>query len=778
MPPSLHERASEILARVIDLPKQQALSRIEAECKGDEELKKAVLTLYNNIIEDNIPAEEISLTPDSPIKGGARTRIGQAGQQTKIVGSVTEFFFGNKKRRLVTLIVFLTLTVIIGFVVRDQYRHHVIEIERQEQKTMLNINNMALQQWIDLQFKKTSRIASDSMLVLIATYLDSLTNVDPTYEMLRGNPYSKKIFKKTNEIRKENNIEALSIINRRDPNYMILTEVAVNGADNAFDDMQLGLKGYEYYLKLQETQAPLFIPPIHDNERFRSLPKDLNVGTYCTFAVPIYKSDSTLIAFLFADFNVKNDFSSILNVSHHNATAETYAFNLEGHILSKSRFQDELQNTFLLDYDTTKESIYNIKLLDPGKSVYKTSEPKIPVIDQQYTRIFAMAIDELRSDDTDYIGSIMKPYRDYRGVKVIGAWTWLPEYDFGLIDEIDAAEALLALRYFDGIFFLFIAILLTLSILLYNSNVRIAKFGKRMEDFSKLGQYKLLSKLGEGGFGEVYMAEHNFLKTPVAIKLLKKEFIGTDMLDRFEKEVKVTSSLSHPNTVKVYDYGTSDSGQFYYVMEYLNGISLDKTINPTEPFPVARAIHVLLNCCYSLHEAHNKGLIHRDVKPMNIMLCNQGGAYDTIKLLDFGLVKKVDTAVSQQTQLNRIGGTPMFMAPERIRDPFNTDHRVDIYALGAVGIYMMSGQYLLEIISQKMLSGQETLQGNFKSQLIDREDVPEKLKMLLEDCVSFEPNKRPSSVRGMIQLLEELTKVHPWTREEALKWWKKYDVYL
>jgi len=127
--------------------------------------------------------------------------------------------------------------------------------------------------------------------------------------------------------------------------------------------------------------------------------------------------------------------------------------------------------------------------------------------------------------------------------------------------------------------------------------------------------------------------------------------------------------------------------------------------------------------------------------------------------------------------LNRIGGTPMFMAPERLRDPFNTDHRVDIYALGAVGLYMLSGQFLLELISKRMMSGQETLTGEFKSQLIERNDVPEKLKLLLESCVSFSVEKRPENIEEMILVLEQLKLEYPWNREDAKKWWKKYDVY-
>ncbi|MDG2280908.1 MAG: protein kinase, partial [Flavicella sp.] len=179
----------------------------------------------------------------------------------------------------------------------------------------------------------------------------------------------------------------------------------------------------------------------------------------------------------------------------------------------------------------------------------------------------------------------------------------------------------------------------------------------------------------------------------------------------------------------------------------------------------------------SLKEAHEKGLVHRDIKPMNVMLCDQGGAFDLVKLLDFGLVKEVDTSISQQTQINRIGGTPMFMAPERIRDPFNADQRVDIYSIGALGMYLFSGQYLLELISQKMLSGEQTLQGDFRSQLIERKDIPTDLSNFLGECIRFDPNKRPESIDVLIAFFEEKNKEYPWTRQDAKNWWNTYDVY-
>jgi serine/threonine protein kinase len=195
-----------------------------------------------------------------------------------------------------------------------------------------------------------------------------------------------------------------------------------------------------------------------------------------------------------------------------------------------------------------------------------------------------------------------------------------------------------------------------------------------------------------------------------------------------------------------------------------------------ESFPINKALHVLLGTCYALREAHQKGLVHRDIKPMNIMLCNQGGSYDLVKLLDFGLVKQLDTNETQHTQLNRIGGSPMLMAPERLRDPYNADQRVDIYSVGAVGLYILSGKYLMEMISSKMMIGQQTIEGDLDQLIQSREDVPKELEQLLVSCIHFDPAKRPVDIDEVISTLEKLQMAFPYTYEEAKEWWKAYDV--
>ena len=776
MQDNLHEKATEIIGKAMELEPEKARIFIENSCKENTELKNTVLELYENILEeDKQQAHKEEEVVSS--KGFSKSRIGvHQKNTTTIFNNISNALFGNKIGRFASLIVFLLIIFIGAFLIRHQYRIKLMEIERQEQMAMLKIHAKSLEQWIDINEELIGEIAADPQIIKITSQLDQIVLQDPTYEGIKDSVTSENTYQIVNSIRKKYNLESLSILNKRDPRFMSITGENLKDFNAVAPDVHLGTKGYEYFTSFQDKKEFLFIPPTHDTERFKRMPSELIPSTLCTFVQPVWK-DSEFIGLIAFDSNVNGEFSSILNLSHHNETAETYAFNTDGRMLSRSRFEKDLQKTFLLDNDTLMESSFNIILLDPEANIYEIEQQKVPQIDQSFTKIVSQALFHINKKDKIFTGSISRPYNDYRGIKVIGTWLWFPEYNFGLINEIDESEAHLALRYFDGAFYLFLVLLLGLTILLYKSNVRLASFGKKMKDFQKLGQYHLQQKLGEGGFGEVFKAEHSFLKTPVAIKLLKKEFIGTDMLDRFQKEVKVTASLSNPNTVRVFDYGTSQDGQFYYVMEYLNGITLDKIVEQAAEMPVGRVIHILLQISYSLAEAHQMGLVHRDVKPMNIMICNQGGLYDTIKLLDFGLVKNIDSSQTQQTQINRIGGTPMFMAPERLRDPYNANHKVDIYAIGAVGLYMLSGQFLLELISQKMLSGQTTLQGNIRQQLIERNDVPQELKTLLETCISFSVEKRPDTTEIMIDTLEKLKERFPWSRQQAKDWWKKYDVY-
>ena len=210
----------------------------------------------------------------------------------------------------------------------------------------------------------------------------------------------------------------------------------------------------------------------------------------------------------------------------------------------------------------------------------------------------------------------------------------------------------------------------------------------------QIGQYRLIKPLGAGGMGEVFLAEHRMFNQPCAIKLIHPDRAGDpQVLARFERKVRMTARLSHWNTVEIYDYGRTDDGAFYYVMEYLPGLSLEDLLERHGPLPAERVVHLVRQICQGLREAHGIGLIHRDIKPGNVFAAQRGGLYDVAKLLDFGLVKPVtETPEARLTQEGGISGTPLFMSPEQARGLAEVDARSDIYSLVAVAYALLTGR--------------------------------------------------------------------------------------
>ncbi|MFA9469507.1 MAG: serine/threonine-protein kinase, partial [Deltaproteobacteria bacterium] len=302
----------------------------------------------------------------------------------------------------------------------------------------------------------------------------------------------------------------------------------------------------------------------------------------------------------------------------------------------------------------------------------------------------------------------------------------------------------------------------------------IHRLRKEVSDIQDLGQYKLERKLGEGAMGVVYQAKHGMLKRPTAIKLLRPEIADPDALDRFRREVQLTAKLTHPNTVTIYDYGRTPEGLFYYAMELLNGATLTQVVNAGGPQPVERVVRILRDTALALNEAHDAGLIHRDIKPSNIMLARQGGVPDVTKVLDFGLVKnlgKVDDL--EQTNTMSIKGTPHYLSPEGIQDPQGIDGRTDLYALGAVGYYLLAGRHVFEgkTIMEVCLHHLHTEPLPF-AEVVSRE-VPPGLEALIFACLQKSQTDRPASGQELADALDRL-KVGPWTRADAEAWWDTF----
>jgi serine/threonine-protein kinase len=289
----------------------------------------------------------------------------------------------------------------------------------------------------------------------------------------------------------------------------------------------------------------------------------------------------------------------------------------------------------------------------------------------------------------------------------------------------------------------------------------------------ELGQYRLVRRLGAGAMGEVYLAEHSLLRRPCAVKLIRP-VPGDDekRVARFEREVQATAALTHPNAVQVYDYGRAEDGTFYYAMEYLPGLDLDRLVERHGPLPPGRAIHLLRQVCGALREAHAAGLIHRDVKPGNVIVCERGGRPDVVKLLDFGLVRAVEPDGQKLTQDGAIAGTPAYMSPEQAEGAV-LDGRSDLYSLGAVGYYLLTGRPpFLKGTALQMLYAH--VRETVRLPTSVRPGVPADLEAAVLRCLEKDRGQRFPDAQALDDALAACQRANSWSEVEAADWWREH----
>ncbi|MEW4527764.1 serine/threonine protein kinase [Maioricimonas sp. JC845] len=473
------------------------------------------------------------------------------------------------------------------------------------------------------------------------------------------------------------------------------------------------------------------------------------------------------VALLGLRIRPQDEFTEILRVAQAGETGETYAFDKDGLLLSQSRFDEQLRLIGLVTEDS--ESILNVSLRDPGGNLAEGYRTKVSRSQQPLTQMAAAAIAGESGVDVD-------GYRDYRGVPVVGAWTWLPQYGFGVATEVDRAEAYRPLHFLRIAFWGMFSLLTAAALAIFVFTIVVARLNREARSAElqakRLGQYALEEKLGEGGMGVVYRARHAMLHRPTAVKFLDIDRTTEEALMRFEREVKLTAQLNHPNTIAVYDYGRTDEGTFFYAMEYLDGIDLEDLVTRFGPQPPGRVIFILDQICGSLDEAHEQGLIHRDVKPANIVLNRRGGMYDFVKLLDFGLVKAVDSRKQAGlTASGAMSGTPLYLSPEAIQTPDDVDRRTDLYAVGAVGYYLLTGQTVFDGASVVDIVRQHVESEPARpSERLGR-DVDSDLENVLLRCLAKKPDGRPESADALRTMLQECSSAGSWTEVDARKWW-------
>lgn len=486
-------------------------------------------------------------------------------------------------------------------------------------------------------------------------------------------------------------------------------------------------------------------------------------------SAPVSDEDGRGLAVLTFSIRPELDFTRILSLAQAGNTGETYAFDERGLLISRSRFEDQLARIKLIPPEANGLSILSVDLRDPGGNLLEG-------FSTQQDRKKLPLMRPVKAGIAGESGIDVEGFRDYRGVPVVGAWTWLPQHGFGVVTQMDTTEAYQALHPLRRTILLLVGLLALSLVGVLTSSYWIAQLRRRMRhavlEARKLGQYTLQKKIGAGGMGEVYRAEHALLRRPTAIKLLSPDRNSERNIARFEREVQLTCQLTHPNTIVIYDFGRTPEGVFYYAMEYLDGIPLDRLIRKHGPQSPARVIHILRQMCASLREAHEYQLIHRDVKPANVILCQRGGEADVVKVLDFGLIKDLNSGDSQLTEDGAIAGTPHYLAPEAILRPQEVDGRTDLYAVGAVGYFLLTGEPVFDGDRWMTICSRHV--NDVPQPPSDRlgQSLPEDLESVILKCLAKQPEDRYQSADEMLQALEACVHAPDWNGRTAQTWWE------
>lgn len=506
--------------------------------------------------------------------------------------------------------------------------------------------------------------------------------------------------------------------------------------------------------------------PVLPNVVFKEQVYQQNPAETTNAVIPIIipiKHQGEYVATLFAMVPTEIEFNQLFEIMGLGYDFDIFAFNAQGLLVTNSRRFTQLKDKGLLLNNELNSTVLNAQLRVPDTSQHEM---------QPLTYLAAESLNAKKLQGINLNG-----YTDFTGNEVLGAWLWLETVDIGIAIELDQAAAdklMQPLRLVQLVIFVFLCLTLItiLGIIYYN-----LKLKDKVDQIEELGQYKLIDKIGEGGMGEVFFAKHAMLLRPTAIKLLKTD-ADTEIMQRFEKEVRLTSRLSHPNTVEVYDYGLTQSGRFYYAMEYIEGFNLAEILEISKSIPAARVIYILKQICGSLKEAHSNGIVHRDIKPMNVMLNCRAGAYDQIKVLDFGLVKLFEDDQNDLTSTQVLRGSPSYIAPERLVNARCADPSVDIYAVAAIGYNLLTGDDLysgttqMEIMSKAMSEMPPMIDSTIDN------PIPEELIALLMRNLAKDPAKRDDSMQALIESLQIIEDKLRWTQSQAKTWWEDNQQHL
>jgi serine/threonine protein kinase len=670
-----------------------------------------------------------------------------------------------KKQIWIWPIIAVLLLSVIGYAVQSAIESTMKDNLTSQLQTLLNVETKMLETWFDVQSKNADTLAND-LKVRESVY--ALLDNEPAQVLTSVQDDS--------AVHKELQKELGPAMSSHDYSGYFLVDKSkriIASSHPALLD-QKEIDEYESFLTKALQGDTVVCSPFPSVVRIKTATGLVRTGEPTMYVcAPVRDASFQVVAALALQIRPDREFTRILQLGRIGISGETYAFDQEGVMVSNSRFDPDLILLGLLPDQDDSRSILNLLVRDPQGNVTEGFRPKQRRAKLPLTRMAADAI--AGNSGVDVTG-----YRDYRGVPVVGAWTWLPRYGIGVATEIDLAEAFRPLTILQRTFWGLYVLLILSSLAIFGFTVVVARLQrdarKAAIEAQQLGQYTLENKLGVGGMGVVYKGHHAMLRRPTAIKLLDVDKVNDNSIQRFEREVQITCQLNHPNTIAIYDFGRTPEDVFYYAMEYLDGIDLQTLVDGYGPQREERVIYILLQICGSLYEAHSQGLVHRDIKPANIMINRRGGESDVVKVLDFGLVKAVDEErEAGLTGGGGLAGTPLYMSPEAIQSPMGVDARSDLYAVGAVGYFLLTGEPVFNAgnIAELCQMHVDDLPMP-PSRRLDK-SISGELENALLACLEKSRAKRPQTARDLAQLLKKCPVAGAWSIDNADAWWGTHE---
>lgn len=687
----------------------------------------------------------------------AKTSVGRSIRSTRL--------FLKKNLWAWPIIAVIGLSI-VGFSIHSAIESTMRNNLQSQLQTLLDVEVAMLRTWFEVQQANAEAEAnSTEVREHVKQLLEARDPLNPMPQQLSSLSIHRELAKQLGPTMSTHRYVGYFVV---DKSRMILS------SSNATIIGQREIPSYEKMLEVALEGRSTVSPPFPSVSPLKSSTGQYRTNLPTMYVVaPVRDENFQVIAALALQIRPEEEFTEILQLGRIGESGETYAVDRDARMVSNSRFDADLMLLGLIPQEDDAKSLLTIQVRNPGGNMLEGFRPKVLRNEMPPTRMAASVI--AGNDGLDVDG-----YNDYRGVPVVGVWTWLDDYNLGVTTEIDHAEAFRPLTILQWAFWGLFALLVASSIAIFIFTIVVARLQREAQkaaiEAKNVGQYQLLEKLGQGAMGVVYKGQHAMLRRQTAIKMLDVDKINDASIARFEREVQITCQLNNPNTIAIYDYGRTPEGVFYYAMEYLDGINLQALVDKAGPQPESRVIHLLLQICGSLFEAHSLGLVHRDIKPANIMLNRRGGLPDVIKVLDFGLVKALDEKKQAgMTAANSLTGTPLYLSPEGINTPALVDARSDIYAVGATGYFLLTGRppfvsdNLVELL--RMHSMESPLP---PSQRLGR-PVSEELEAAIMACLEKNPANRPQTARDLAGLLSQSPACGKWRVGDGDTWWGRYD---